>query len=122
MFSFERMMYRLRLLSVLLLFPFLWATAQPVPGKKQDKPVWIMGATLHLGNGQVLSPGVIGFAEGKIVYVGSGAEIRIDGNNSTVINASGKHVYPGFIGINNVLGLSEVEPFVPPTTFAKPGR
>lgn len=122
LFSFERMMYRLRLLSALLLFPFLLATAQPVPGKKQTKPVWIMGATLHLGNGQVLSPGVIGFAEGKIVYVGSGAEIRIDGNNSTVIDASGKHVYPGFIGINNVLGLSEVEAVRATNDFRETGE
>jgi len=85
----------------------LWA--QPVPGKVPEKPVFIVGATLHLGNGEVIEGGVIGLALGKITYVGTGAEIRIDGEKSTIINAAGKHVYPGFIAPNSVLGLSEVE-------------
>lgn len=83
--------------------------AQPVPGKIPEKPVFIVGATLHLGNGEVINGGVIGLAMGKITYVGTGAEIRIDGANSIIIDAAGKHVYPGFIAPNSILGLSEVE-------------
>ncbi len=83
--------------------------AQPVPGKIPEKPVFIVGATLHLGNGEVIDGGVIGLAMGKITYVGTGAEIRIDGANSIIIDAAGKHVYPGFIAPNSILGLSEVE-------------
>lgn len=83
--------------------------AQPVPGKMPEKPVFIVNATLHLGNGEKIEGGVIGFSQGKINYVGTGAEIRIDGQNSIIIDAVGKQVYPGFIAPNSVLGLSEVE-------------
>jgi imidazolonepropionase-like amidohydrolase len=95
-----------------LVFTLLFASkliAQPVPGKLADKPIFIVGATLHLGNGEVINGGVIGLALGKITYVGTGAEIRIDGEKSTIIEAVGKHVYPGFIAPNSILGLSEVE-------------
>lgn len=101
------MMKKLCLIALLLISVHGWA--QPVPGKIPEKPVFIINATLHLGNGEVIEGGVIGLAQGKISYVGTGAEIRIDGANSTIIDAVGKHVYPGFIAPNSILGLSEVE-------------
>lgn len=73
------------------------------------KPVWISGATLHIGDGTVIENGLIGFENGKIVYVGSGNEIRLDINNITFIDGTGKHVYPGFIAIDCFLGLNEID-------------
>ncbi|MDP2187059.1 MAG: amidohydrolase family protein [Sphingobacteriaceae bacterium] len=83
-------------------------TSVPSPGKPQAKPIWITGATLHLGNGQTLQ-GIIGFENGLITYVGTGAEIRLNAETATIIDASGKHVYPGFIAFNSILGLNEID-------------
>lgn len=83
-------------------------TSVPSPGKPQAKPIWITGATLHLGNGQTLE-GIIGFENGLITYVGTGAEIRLNAETATIIDASGKHVYPGFIAFNSILGLNEID-------------
>ena len=104
--------YIFYLLAVGLLSYACPATAQesvPSPGPPQKRAVWITGATLHLGNGSVLSPGVIGFSDGVIQYVGTGAEIRIDPSQSDVIDASGAHVYPGFFAFNSILGLNEID-------------
>jgi len=81
----------------------------PSPGTPQKRAVWITGATLHLGNGSVLSPGTLGFSDGVIQYVGTGAEIRLDPSQADIIDASGAHVYPGFFAFNSILGLNEID-------------
>lgn len=83
--------------------------AVPSPAPPQKRAVWITGATLHLGNGEKLAPGVIGFADGRIHYVGTGAEIRLDPSHSDIIEATGAHVYPGFFAFNSILGLNEID-------------
>lgn len=93
----------------------------PAPGKAQAKPIWITGATLHLGNGQAIQ-GIIGFDKGKITYVGSGAEIRLNRNEADIIDATGKHVYPGFIAFNSILGLNEVDAVRATRDYAETGE
>jgi imidazolonepropionase-like amidohydrolase len=84
------------------------AQPNPSPGKAQAKAVWITGATIHDG---VKAPftGLVGFSNGRIHYVGSGSEIRLDATNSEIINAAGQHLYPGFIAPHTLLGLYEIE-------------
>jgi len=77
------------------------------PAKAQSKPVVITGATIHIGNGQVISNGYITFDKGKITGVGEGAAPSISGYE--VINGAGKQVYPGFICPMTTLGLIEIE-------------
>ncbi|MGZ3754583.1 MAG: amidohydrolase family protein [Mucilaginibacter sp.] len=77
------------------------------PAKAQSKPVVITGATIHIGNGQVISNGYITFDKGKITGVGEGAAPSITGYE--VINGAGKQVYPGFICPMTTLGLIEIE-------------
>jgi len=81
------------------------ATISPAPA--QSKPIIITGATLHIGNGQVISNGYITFNNGKITAIGQGAAPAITG--AEVIDASGKQVYPGFICPITTLGLVEIE-------------
>lgn len=81
--------------------------AQQTPAPKQSKAVTIHGATAHLGNGQVIENSLIIFENGKLSFVGS-----TDSKKpwvGTIINADGKHVYPGFIAANASLGLAEVD-------------
>jgi hypothetical protein len=51
---------------------------------------------------------VVAFENGKLTYVGPTTGAPSDQSKYDVINASGKHVYPGFIVTNSKLGLEEV--------------
>jgi imidazolonepropionase-like amidohydrolase len=82
-------------------------TAQQTPASKQTEPISIEGATAHLGNGEIIKNSLIIFKQGKIIFVGS-SNTKI-GRIGRVINASGKHIYPGFIAANSTLGLVEVD-------------
>ena len=80
----------------------------PYPAEPQQKPVLITGATIHVGNGQVLVNGAIAFDAGKLTYVGSASGAPADKIKYDVIDATGKQVYPGFILPNSQVGLEEV--------------
>jgi len=81
--------------------------AQQTPAPKQTKAFTIHGATAHIGNGKVIENSLIIFKDGKLSYVGTANVKRMW--EGTVIEAKGKHVYPGFIAMNASLGLSEVD-------------
>jgi imidazolonepropionase-like amidohydrolase len=72
----------------------------PLGGK-----VSIVHATVHTMAGEPIADGTVSFERGKIVEVGAGLA-PLPG--ATVVDAAGKHVYPGFIDANNVLGLTEI--------------
>lgn len=93
------------LVSLLVLLSFN-IQAQQTPAAAQSDPIAIEGATVHLGNGQVLENALLMFSEGKLTFVGS-ANARI-ARPERVIDATGKHVYPGFIAPGKSLGLIEV--------------
>ena len=82
----------------------LQAFAQQTPAPDQNGAITITGATAHIGNGSVIENSVIVFENGKISAIG-GANIASKGR---VINAQGKHVYPGFIAPAKSLGLIEI--------------
>ena len=92
-----------------LLFFFLVGNsiAQQTPAEAQTTAFSIEGATAHLGDGTIIENSLIMFADGKITFVGS-AMTKI-ARQGTVINAKGKHVYPGFIAANATLGLVEID-------------
>ena len=77
------------------------------PAPAQSKPIIITGATIHVGNGQVINNGYIAFDKGKITAVGEGTAPNTSG--ADVIDGSGKQIYPGFICPITTLGLVEVE-------------
>ena len=75
------------------------------PAPKQTGTTIITNATVHIGNGQVLNNASIEFRDGKITQVGVGITPAA---GAIVINAQGKHVYPGLILPVTNLGLVEV--------------
>lgn len=84
--------------------------AQQIPAPKQSKSVLILNATAHLGNGKVIQNSAIGFKDGKLTLVADATTIRLaTGAYDTTIDATGKHVYPGFIAANSTLGLVEID-------------
>lgn len=99
---------KIKLIYSLVCFLFLGnILAQQTPAPKQTQDYSIEGATAHLGNGEVIENSLIMFSNGKIKFVGS-AKMKI-ARMGTIINAKGKHVYPGFIAANTSLGLAEID-------------
>ncbi|MCI9845839.1 amidohydrolase family protein [Flavobacterium pectinovorum] len=84
--------------------------AQQTPEPKQTKSILILNATAHLGNGKVIEKSAIGFKDGKITLVADASTIKLaDNAYDSTIDATGKHVYPGFIAPNSTLGLVEID-------------
>ena len=95
--------------GLMLCAGFAFGQATIMPSKPQKKAVTIVGANIHTGAGTVIENGYISFENGKITGMGKADGIDLNTNNSTIINAKGKHVYPGFIATNTSIGLVEVQ-------------
>ena len=80
--------------------------AQQTPAPPQSEQVAILGATAHIGNGEVIENCTIIFKDGKITAIGADLMVPTIG---TMIDAKGKHIYPGFIAPAKSLGLVEVD-------------
>ncbi|RZK53287.1 MAG: amidohydrolase [Pedobacter sp.] len=99
-----------------------FAQANIVPAKPQSKKVIILGATVHIGNGQVIENGYVTFDKGKITGVGDATVVKFALTDANVISANGKHVYPGFISPITNLGLAEFESVKATLDFAEIGN
>lgn len=100
---------------------FISNAQNPTPAKAQSKSILINGATVHDGIGKVYTEASIGLKDGKIVflsYLKQGEEKFIW---DTIIDAKGKHVYPGIIALNTYLGLSEIEAIRAMNDYAEVG-
>lgn len=86
-----------------------FAQANISPAKPQSKLTYIMGAKLHIGNGTTIENGYLIFDKGKITGVGDATVAKFDMSKGDVIQANGKHIYPGFIAPVTNLGLAEFE-------------
>lgn len=96
--------------ALLLTLSMAPAFAQvPAPAPPQEQPIIIMGATAHIGNGEVIENAAIAFENGELTMVGPASEAQsMDLSGYEQINAEGKHVYPGFILPDTDLGLKEI--------------
>ena len=96
-----------RLALVALSFGLVAATqgSDTMPAPPQTKPVAIKGATIHPVSGPDIASGTIVFENGKITAIGGDAAVPAE---AEVIDGNGKHVYPGLINANTVLGLVEI--------------
>ncbi len=69
----------------------------------------LRGATIHIGNGQIIENGVLGVKNGKISLVSPDASTLKESEYKRIIEAKGLQVYPSFIAPNTQLGLTEIE-------------
>jgi imidazolonepropionase-like amidohydrolase len=84
------------------------ASAQPLSPVQQE-PMVIMNATIHCGDGRVIENGIMAFDQGKITFIADARLVKFDPRGYKIIDASGKHVYPGLIAMNTQIGLQEIE-------------
>ncbi|MFN2262305.1 MAG: amidohydrolase, partial [Psychroflexus sp.] len=96
------------LFSLLIVFNLIEINAQQTPADAQSQVISVVGATAHIGNGEVISNALLIFENGKITNMSSldDSDVQPQGR---VIKAEGKHVYPGFIAPNSTLGLAEID-------------
>src|SRR5678816_2747139 len=79
-----------------------------VKAPPQSRPIVIQGATVHTVSGETIPDGYVYFEGGVIRAVGKEPLPRIAGEPA-IIDAKGKHVYPGLIAAYSQLGLTEIQ-------------
>ncbi len=98
-------------ITILLLSAVLCSAAlalPPAPAPDQTAPVALVGATVHIGNGDVIERGTVTFADGRITGLYAATDnANLSGHQR--IDVVGQHVYPGFITVDSDLGLREVD-------------
>lgn len=94
-------------LTVLLTLPFTQASQahDRVPSPPQNRPVALIGGTIHTVSGPEIEGGTVVFDKGVITAVGTNVTAPSD---AIIVDVSGKHVYPGLIEPVSRLGLAEI--------------
>lgn len=91
--------------TTLLLASMATQALPPKPNDNAPVSEVFINATIHVGNGKVLSNAQLAIEDGKVVRLGH-YKAPYTGNE---IDLKGKHIYPGFILPNTNLGLTEVD-------------
>lgn len=91
-------------ICILSLCSLLFSSSQ-IPAPPQKKPVALKGGMIHTITKGVIENGIVLFDKGKIVAVGKDVKIPED---AEIIDIKGKHVYPGIIDANSLIGLVEI--------------
>jgi imidazolonepropionase-like amidohydrolase len=93
------------MLTTALLFGLMMTAVGQITEKPEFGKFAITGATIHTVTNGIIENGVLLIDGETITYVGNNAKIT---NDYKHIDASGKHVYPGFIDSWTGLGLVEI--------------
>jgi imidazolonepropionase-like amidohydrolase len=76
-----------------------------IPGAPQERPIAIVGGTVHAVSSPPLENGIVVFDAGRITAVGADVEVPAGAER---IDATGKHVYPGLFDAHTQIGLVEI--------------
>jgi imidazolonepropionase-like amidohydrolase len=80
--------------------------AVPVPARAQDRPIALVGGTIHTVSGATIPQGIVLFDHGRIIAIGTSPAIP---SNAERVDVSGKHIYPALIDPFTHLGLTEID-------------
>ncbi|OIQ36825.1 MAG: hypothetical protein BM555_01870 [Crocinitomix sp. MedPE-SWsnd] len=97
--------------TISLLFAGLLSFSQtPAPIEMVHNKVLIQHGHAHIGNGEYIDNSSIGIEKGKIIFVENAlTNAIVESEWDTIIDITGKHIYPGFIAPNITLGLTEID-------------
>ncbi len=84
---------------------FAARASENVPVPKPGKPVLLRGATVHTVSGADLAATDVLLRDGKIAALGPKLAAPAD---ATVVDVTGRHIYPGLISAQTSLGLVEI--------------
>ncbi|MDE2980503.1 MAG: amidohydrolase family protein [Gemmatimonadota bacterium] len=71
----------------------------------QSEPVALQGATIHTVTSGVIENGTILLEDGLITAIGTDVDIPA---GTRVVDATGKHIYPGLIDAFSTVGIAEI--------------
>src|SRR5690606_37549917 len=97
--------------KIILFFVFLdfcggaYAQDNVYPAPPQQGTILIKNGTIHTAAGNVISNGSVLIKDGKIAAVGASVPAS---DGATVVDATGKQVYPGLILASTDLGIKEI--------------
>ncbi len=80
--------------------------------------VALVGATVHPVSGPAVPQATVVMKDGKILAVGKSV---VAPAGARVVTVAGKHVYPGYLSADSVLGLTEVAAVAATNDFAETG-
>jgi imidazolonepropionase-like amidohydrolase len=108
--------------ALLLAFSGSLFSQAPTPGKASNKKILIRYATAHLGNGEKLENAYVAVQGKELLFVSDANKARINPSEfDSIIDASGKHLYPGFIVMDSRLGLTEIDAVKATRDFSETG-
>ncbi|MDO8999313.1 MAG: amidohydrolase family protein [Bacteroidota bacterium] len=91
--------------------------------QKTYRHIALINATAHIGNGKIIENSLVVINKTKLEIVSSITGIRLNpAAYDTVIDLQGKHIYPGIINTNNVLGLHDAEAVRATRDFSEVGN
>jgi imidazolonepropionase-like amidohydrolase len=85
--------------------PGLLIASDQIPAEPQDRPIAIIGGTIHPLTSAPIQNGTILFDAGRIVAIGAGIPVP---ENAETLRADGKHIYPALISGDTYIGLTEI--------------
>ncbi len=88
------------------------------PAPPQQHPIAVTGGTIHTITGEVINGGILLFDNGRIVAVGTDIDIP---PGAEILDASGKHIFPGLILSRSTLGVTEIGRIAVSTDIAELG-
>jgi imidazolonepropionase-like amidohydrolase len=106
----------------LVVFLFLLVSSS-IEAQKTYTHIALINATAHIGNGKLIENSLVVINKNKLEVVSSITGIRLNPSSyDTVIDLAGKHIYPGIINTNNVLGLHDAESVRATRDFSEVGN
>lgn len=110
---------RLTVLTTAVVLTVAARASEETPGAVQDRPIALVGGTIHPVSGPDIADGTIVFEKGKITAVGR--DVNLPPRTITV-DVHGKHIYPGLFDADTDIGLVEVMAVRATVDFAEAGE
>ena len=89
----------------ILIFLSVVLSSDQIPAANQDHPILIKGGTIHTVSHGILENTDILCENGEITSIGNELTVPFE---TEIIDATGKHVFPGLISAGSTLGLQEI--------------
>lgn len=96
----------IKMKQLIVVFTFVTSVAFA----QESSRILITGGNLHIGNGEVFKSAAIGIKDGEIDFIKNSFAYSVDKSDwDTIIDVTGKEIYPGFVAPNSTLGLTEID-------------
>ena len=114
---------KIHLIISFVLLQFMSVAQNPAPLKQKFSTVMLTHGKVHTGTGEFFDNANVGIKDGKILFVkNSLTNPIVESEWDTIIDITGKHVYPGFIAPNVTLGITEIDAVRATRDFSETGN